>query len=193
MLRELCMVSLEINNSLVLEQKQVLEQALSTNPKTQKILQKLIKQVIFEARAKVVAAAGSSMAHDPRETRKAVRTTVYKQILGANINMCDSRKAHGTNDYEPPRRSKVGQRGGNRIPRSAKTERMMKYKSYDRGMILRWQNTGTSGRASRYGNRGSIAPRNFFRGSAQRALSAAINHLSQLIDTELNNILNKKK
>ena len=187
------MRGIEINNSVVLEQQQILEQALSTNPKTQKALQKLIRQVIFEARAKVVAAAGSSMKSDPRETRKAVRTTVYKQLLGANINMMNSRKAHGTNDYEPPRRLREGQRGGNRIPRGTKTQRMISYKSYDRGMILRWQNTGTSGRESRYGNRGSIAPRNFFMSAAQQAISAAADHLSQLIDTELMNILNKTK
>ena len=187
------MVSLDMNFSVVLEQKQILEQALSTNPKTQKALQKLIRQVIFEARAKVMSAARGKMKSDPRETRLAVRTTVYKQLLGANINMMNSRKAHGNNDYEPTRKLREGQRGGNRIPRSTKTQRMMSYAGYDRGMVLRWLNTGTSGRESRYGKRGSIAPRNFFMGAAQSALSSAVDHLSQLIDTELMNILNKKK
>ena len=187
------MVSLEINDAVVLEQKQVLEQALSTNPKTQKALQKLINKVIMEARAKVVAAAGSAMGQDPRESRKAIRTTVYKQLLGANINMFNSRKAHGSNNYQPPRTLRKNHPGGNRLPRSAKTERMMSYAGYDRGMVLRWQNSGTSGRESRYGNRGSIAALNFFRGAAESALSRAVDRLSQLIDTELNNILNKKK
>ena len=187
------MVSLEINDAVVLEQKQVLEQALSTNPKTQKALQKLIRQVIFEARAKVMASARGKMKRDPRETRLAVRTTVYKQLLGANINMMNSRKAHGNNDYEPPRRLREGQRGGNRIPRGPKTQRMMSYAGYDRGMVLRWLNTGTNGRESRYGVRGAIAPRNFFMGAAQSALTAAVDHLSQLIDKELMNILNKNK
>ena len=44
------MVSLEVNFDVVLKQKQVLEQALSTNPKTEKALQKLIHKVILEAR-----------------------------------------------------------------------------------------------------------------------------------------------
>ena len=187
------MIGLEINDAVVLEQKQVLEQALSTNPKTQKALQKLIRQVIFEARAKVMSAARGKMKSDPRETRLAVRTTVYKQLLGANINMMNSRKAHGNNEYEPTRKLRERQRGGNRIPRSTKTQRMMSYAGYDRGMVLRWLNTGTSGRESRYGNRGAIASRNFFMGAAQQALSTAVDHLSQLIDKELMNILNKKK
>lgn len=187
------MVSLDINNAVVLEQKQALEQALSTNPKTQKALQQLIQKVILEARAKVVAAAGSSMAHDPRETRKAVRSTVYKRILGANINILNSRKAHGSNSYEPKRKLQEGQRGGNRLPRSVKTQRMMSYSGFDRGMVLRWQNSGTSVRESRFGNRGSVPAHNFFSGAANRALSAAVSTLSQLIDTELENILNKKK
>lgn len=189
------MVSLEVNFDVVLKQKQVLEQALSTNPKTEKALQKLIRKVIFEAREKVVSAAGSAMEHDPRETKRAVRTTVYKKIIGANINMFNSRKAHGSNNYEPPQTLRPGQRGGNRIPRSTKTQRMMSYAPLDRGMILRWQNDGAGqgGRSSRYGNRGSIAPRNFFKSSGDRALAAAVSKLSQLIDTELENILNKKK
>ena len=47
------MFGLEIENSVVLEQKKILEQALSTNPRTQKALQKLIRRVIMDAREKV--------------------------------------------------------------------------------------------------------------------------------------------
>ena len=187
------MISLDVNDAAVLEQKQVLEQALSKNPKTQKALQKLINKVIMEARSKVVSAAGSAMEHDPRGTRQAVRTTVYKRILGANINIYNSRKAHGSNNYEPPRTLRKDHPGGNRLPRSVKTQRMMSYASYDRGMILRWQNSGTSERESRYGKRGSITALHFFRSAGENALIQAVDRLSQLIDTELENILNKKK
>ena len=179
----------------MVEQRQVLEQALSTNPKTQKALQKLIRKVIMEARAKVVDAADRAMKSDPRETQRAVRTTVYKQILGANINIYNSRKAHGTNSYEPQRKgtSDPSGRGGNRLKRSPKTQRMMSYAPLDRGMILRWINTGVSERTTRYGKRGSISARNFFRNAGERALVQAADNLANLIDTELENILNKKK
>ena len=192
------MVGLEINDAVVVEQKKVLEQALSTNPKTQKALQKLIRQVIIEARAQVVSNIKFENG-DPRHTARAVRTSVYKKILGANINVYNGRKAHGSNNYEAPRTLRPGQRGGNRVPRGRNTERMLKYAPNDRQMILRWVNSGTGermagtrgGRIS--GNRGSIAPRNFFKAKGDRALVQAADTLANLIDTELMNILNKKK
>ncbi len=192
------MVGLEINDAIVVEQKKVLEQALSTNPKTQKALQKLIRQVIIEARAQVVSNIKFENG-DPRHTARAVRTSVYKKILGANINVYNGRKAHGSNNYEAPRTLRPGQRGGNRVPRGRNTERMLKYAPNDRQMILRWVNSGTGermagtrgGRIS--GNRGSIAPRNFFKANGDRALVQAADALANLIDTELMNILNKKK
>ena len=192
------MVGLEINDAVVVEQKKVLEQALSTNPKTQKALQKLIRQVIIEARAQVVSNIKFENG-DPRHTARAVRTSVYKKILGANINVYNGRKAHGSNNYEAPRTLRPGQRGGNRVPRGRNTERMLKYAPNDRQMILRWVNSGTGertagtrgGRIS--GKRGSIAPRNFFKAKGDRALVQAADTLANLIDTELMNILNKKK
>ena len=207
------MVSLEVNDAVVLEQQQVLEKALSTNPKTQKALQKLIRQVIKEARAKVVSAARSKMKNDPRGAARAVRTAVYKKILGANINIYNSRKAHGSTSYEPPRKLRPGQRGGNRMARGSETERYMSYEALDRGFILRWVNSGTGGRYAGNGRngrtqadkdafvlrtggkgwRGKIAPRNFFRGAGERALVQATDALANLIDTELEAMLNKKK
>jgi len=201
------MIGLEINDSVVMEQRQVLEQALSTNPKTQKALQKLIRQVILEARAQVVGSIQFQNG-DPRQTRRAVRTTVYKQILGANINIYNSRRAHGSTSYEPPRKGTTG-RGGNRRSRNSNTQRIMSYEANDRGFILRFVNSGTNGRnihftvnESRHadkwnahpntGNRGQITPRNFFRPAGERALVQAADHLANLIDSELENILNKK-
>jgi hypothetical protein len=47
--------------------------------------------------------------------------------------------------------------------------------------------------ASVYGNRGSIAPRDFFRAGAEPRLRAATDYLADLIDQELENILNVRK
>ena len=206
------MVSLEVNDAVILEQQQVLEKALSTNPKTQKALQKQIRQVIFEARAEVMNNIKFNNG-DPRQSRRAVRTTVYKKILGANINIYNSRKGGdaGSNSYEPPRHP--SRRGGNRMTRSDRTNKIMHYEPKKRGFILRFVNSGTDGRYAGYGRngrnevekqkfilnnggrgwRGQIAPRNFFRGAAERALVKAVDVLANLIDTELENILNKKK
>jgi hypothetical protein len=74
----------------------------------------------------------------------------------------------------------------------------MHYGPHDRQWILRFINSGTSdrmagsrgGRLS--GNRGSIAARNFFSGTGERALTKAAENLATLIDTELEAMLNKK-
>lgn len=203
------MFGLEIENSVVLEQKKILEQALSTNPRTQKALQKLIRRVIMDAREKVSRGARSAMDSDPRHTAEAVRTSVYKRILGANVNIYNSRKAHGKNNYVPTRKGSTG-RGGNRRSVSPITNRMMSYAPLDRGFVLRWINSGVKGRNISFqenprrkvdkwnkhpntGYRGSIAPRNFFEGSGKRALAVAADELSGLIDKELEVILNKTK
>ena len=204
------MISLELDDAVVLEQQQVLEKALSTNPKTQAALRKLIKRVIMQARAEVVSNIHFKNG-DPRNSARAVRTAVYKKILGANINIYDSRKKHGTQNYTPPRTLHPGQRGGNRRVRHFRD--MGIYAPEDRGFILRWVNEGmtkTNPRVVKFtpnesrkvdkwnkhpntGNRGAIAPRNFFRGAAERALVKATGILAEMIDTELEEMLNKKK
>jgi hypothetical protein len=203
------MFKLDINDSVVVEQRQVLEQALSTNPRTQKALQKLIRQTIIEARAKVIQHVPFN---DPREARKSIRTAVYKKILGANINIYNSHRTNGRTDYEPPRKLRPGQRGGNRRTRSVRTDTVMHYGPYDRGFILRFQNDGTAPRnitkltrvegtnkyrwsslGGTYGNRGSIKARHWFKGLSEEMLVAQADKLANLIDTELMDILNKTK
>lgn len=203
------MVSLEVNDSVVLEQKQILEQALSTNPKTQAALRKLIRKVISEARKDTIGNIHFKNG-DPRGARQSVRTAVYKKILGANINIYNSKKAHGVSNYTPPRKGSTG-RGGNRRPRVSRD--LGKYGPLDRGFILRWVNDGMTKTVPRLinfteregrrvdkwnkhpntGNRGSITARHFFRGAAEPTLVKAADALANLIDTELENILNKKK
>ena len=193
------MIELEVNNTVILEQQKVLEAALSTNPKTQKVLQKLIRKALMEVRPDLVSAARGAMGSDPRGAAHGIRLSVYKKILGGNVNILNMRKKAGKpTTYEPPRKLQPGQRGGNRVPRGNRTDTVMHYGPHDRQWILRVINSGTSdrmagsrgGRLS--GNRGNIAPRNFFRGAGERALAQAADNLATLIDTELEAILNKK-
>ena len=193
------MIELELNDSVVVEQRKVLEQALSTNPKTQKALQKLIRQALMEVRPELVSAARSAMGSDPRGAAHGIRTAVYKKILGGNVTILDmKRKAGAPTNYEPPRKLKPHQRGGNRVLRGQRTNTVMHYGPHDRQWILRFINSGTSDRTAGTrngrlsGNRGAIAPRNFFRGAGERALAQAADNLATLIDTELEAILNKK-
>ena len=209
------MIGFEFNDTIILEQKKVLESALSTNPKTQKALQKLIRKALMQARSELSDYIKTKLANDdPRGAARAVRTSVYKKILGGNINILNSRKAHGTNSYEPPRTLRPGQRGGNRRPRSQRTNTVMHYAGEDRQFILRFVDSGTKQRAierltevkrasggskfvwrqdaSKYGNRGSIAARNFFKTGADPRLRRATEYLADLINEELEAMLNKK-
>lgn len=186
------MFEFEANEAVIMESQKALEAALSTSPEAQKVLRKIIRKYVKEARTQVVNSIHFKNG-DPRKSTWAVRNAVYKKVLGANINIFDSRKAHGANSYEPQRKLRQGQRGGNRLQRSAKTDRMMHYAPQDRGMILRWQNEGTGERTTRYGSRGAIAARNFFRPLGDRALGMMRDNLAVAIEEEMEKILTKQK
>lgn len=202
------MFAFEVNDSVILESQQALEAALSTNPKAQAVLRKIIRKYILEAREKVINDIKFKNG-DPRGAAKAVRTAVYKKVLGANINIFNSRKAHGTNNYEPPRKG-TPKRGGNRRKRSQRTSQIMSYSPLDRGFILRWINDGTNERNINFkpndrrkvdkwnmhpntGNRGSIAARHFFRPSGDRALGMMRDKLAVAIEEEMTRLLTTQK
>ena len=150
---------------------------------------KIIREAIKAARSMVTADAKGAVGNDPRHAYKAVRTMVYKRILGGNINILQKRKAgSGKSGYEPPRTLRPGQRGGNRVPRSTRTQQMMDYEGSDRGFILRFLNSGTGQRTAGtrngrlHGNRGSIAARNWFPSSGHRAMNAAAQYIIDELD-----------
>ena len=156
----------------------------------------------MEIRPSLVSSVRSALESDPRGAAHGVRISIYKKILGGNINILNMRRKAGRlTAYEPPRKLDANphQRGGNRIPRGRRTNTVMHYGPHDRQWILRIVNSGTGertagtrgGRLS--GSRGSIAPRNFFGPAAQSALVKAVNNLSTMIDNELEAILNKNK
>jgi hypothetical protein len=68
---------------------------------------------------------------------------------------------------------------------------MMHYAPLDRGMILRWVNSGTGERTTRYGKRGSIAARNFFHNLGDRAMGQMRDNLATAIEAEMQAILNE--
>ena len=150
---------------------------------------KIIREAIKAARSMVTQDAKGAVGNDPRHAYKAVRSMVYKRILGGNISILQKRKAgSGKSGYEPQRTLRPGQRGGNRVPRSTRTQQMMDYEGSDRGFILRFLNSGTGQRTAGtrngrlHGNRGSIAARNWFPSSGQRAMNAAAQYIIDEID-----------
>lgn len=174
----------------LVQQRQELESLLMSNPAMEKKVQKIVRKVLSHVRKDVSQAARNAMGADPRQAYKAVKTAVYRQILGGNVSLLNKRRASGkTSGYEPPRKLRPGQRGGNRVPRGSRTQQVMDYEGSDRIFILRFLNQGTGQRTtgSRGGrivgaNRGRITPRNFFALTSHSAMRKAAGELSQLID-----------
>ena len=174
-----------------------LEALLMSNPEMEKKVQGLIRKVLMAARKQVMGDIPFKHG-DPRQAVKAVKTAVYKRILGGSVSLYNKRGAgKGGNDYEPPRKGSSG-RGGNRRARSPRTAQIMGYEGSKRAFILRFINEGVNGRAINFevndnrkvdkwnkhpntGNRGSIAARNFFANSSHKALQQAAAQLDQLI------------
>ena len=167
-----------------------LERLLISNPEMEKKVRKILRKVIREVAKQVSLSASAAIPNDPRKAANAVRSTTYQMLLGGNVNLYNSRKAGKGQPYYPVRRLRDGQRGGNRIPRSRRTEQMMSYVGADRAFILRWLESGTATRSSRYGNRGAIAARNWFGPASDRAMNAAVEQfntlLEELITKEMN-------
>ena len=165
------------------EQRKELDKLMMSNSAMEKKVQGLIRKVLGEVRKAIGDDAKHTMKSDPRQAYKAVRTAVYKRILGGNVNILQKKRASGNRStYSPPRTLRQGQRGGNRRPRSPRTVQIESYTGSDRGFILRFINSGTKDRDTKYGNRGHITARNFFGQRSQREMEAAAQNLERLID-----------
>ena len=190
------MINFEFDNAVVMRQKAALESMLVSNPDTAANIRKLITQEIAKARAAISQSAKGAMASDPRQAYKAVRRSVYKSILGGQVNILNPRGGASSSGSSFVKARKLDnhphQRGGNRCKRSARTDQVDGYVGKDRGFILRFVNSGTVARQTRYGNRGSIAARNFMASSGQRELEAAAERLGALIDKELVRLMSDK-
>jgi hypothetical protein len=192
-----------------------LGEASTKNPMMRKRINEVIRTALMEVRKKLQneAKSGLDMQSDPRKAYKAVRMAVYRRIFGGQVNILQSRKAGAGHFYTPPRKgtSDPKGRGGNRRPRSQRTIDLMTYQGVDRGFILRFLNQGTTTRnithltevkradgtskfrftsnGCKYGNRGSIAARNWFGNASLRELERQASNLDAMIDNILEGIL----
>ena len=199
------------------EQRKELDKLLMSNPQMEKRVQGLIRKVLGEVRKRL--GENIPFKHgDPRKAYKAIRTIVYKRVLGGNVNILNKRRAGPLTEYSPTRTLRSGQRGGNRRLRSERTYKLESYSGPDRGFILRFLNSGTAdryisfkydearehvtrgsqggnlrkyGRTINTGYRGSIAPRNWFGNRSQREMQNAARNLERLIDLLIKQEFNK--
>lgn len=187
-------------------------EASTKNPEMRKRINEVIRQVLAKVRKSLQgqAQSGLQMNSDPRHAYKAVRMAVYRRIFGGQVNILQSKRAGALRFYEPPRKLRPKQRGGNRMKRESggRTETMMSYTGKDRGFILRFLNQGTEprytgGRNGRTqderdrfvsahggrGFRGRIKARNWFGGASQKELENASQNLDRMIDDIVAGIL----
>ena len=192
------------------EQRKELDRLLMSNPAMEKKVQGLIRKVLAAVKKSLGQAARDKMKSDPRNAYKAIRTAVYKRILGGNVNILNKRRASSAGgSYTPTRTLRSGKRGGNRRARSERTMKLESYEGSDRGFILRFLNAGTNdryidflpdnsrehvhrgsqggnikkyGKTINTGRRGRIKARNWFGNRSQREMEAAANNLEKFID-----------
>lgn len=187
-----------------------LDRLLTSDPDMEKRLQGLIREILKEARSELSnnAASGLQMKSDPRQAYRAIRSVVYRQILGGNVNILRKRKAGSPHDTWLPS-SHTG-RGGNRRTRGDRTKQLQGYWGPDRGFILRFLNSGAvkrsirnfktdphradvkrgsrGGDVTKYGKtvntgaRGNIAARNWFGNAGQHALEQAADKFTAYIE-----------
>ena len=165
----------------------------------QKSLYNAVRRYLRDAETelRLLTIGSMGLPNDPRASRYGVsrdkvrskKGLIYGQIKIYQPKTAGNRK----NTYVQPRKldQNPHQRGGNRVPRSARTQQMLDYGPRDRGMILRWLSGGTGNRTAGtrngklHGNRGSIAPRNYFGRAVNANVDTVLEHLAQKIDAKI--------
>ena len=204
------MIKMEVDSQLLENQRNALKACMAVDSE----FEKRLREHIFEELKRVRFTIADNINFkngDPRGTARAVKRYVAAKYLGGVVSIRSPKTMSGsTNNYEPPRTLRPGQRGGNRMPRSLSTHTRMHYGPQDRNFILNFLNAGT---APRYANgrnvtgnnnnrrnffklqeegdwyRGSIAPRNFFGTLGEPAMKTALENIVKMIDEEWQNLL----
>lgn len=200
------MVGLEVDTQMLENQRLALQACMTVDSELGKRLREHIFQELKRIRNDV--AGGLKFANgDPRGTRGAVKRYVAGKYLGGVVSILDGKKSGSKNSYEAPRKLRPGQRGGNRMLRSQRTDDMLHYGPDERGFILRFVNSGTIPRYANGRNvvgrnmrnffklqeegdyyRGSIAARNFMDRLGSPSMQKAVDNLSKMIDEEFNKL-----
>lgn len=204
---------IEVNSQVFENQRRILQALTVVNSE----MSQRLRESIFNELKKVRDNISSSIHFkngDPRGTAKAVKRYIARKYMGGVVSILSSRQASGVrNTYEEPRKLRSGQRGGNRMLRSPRTDYILGLAPQDRGFILRMVNSGThpryaNGRNGKWKNgnnrtffklqedgtyyRGSISPRNFFAQEGHRQMEAAVQNLSKMIDEEFQKLFNEQ-
>lgn len=182
-----CMVQVEVNQQVAQNTSEALAVLFVNNPETRKRIRKIIREELKDAAKRLREDAKYEMEEDPRKAYRAIKSSVYRKILGGNVSILNPRRAGARYQLIKPRKLDMNprQRGGNRRTRSERTNAVDSYFGKDRAFILRFLNSGTADRHTQYGNRGSIAARNWFPDTGQKELELASENLANIMEEEL--------
>lgn len=203
------MLGIEIDNQTLENQKLALQACMTVDSELGKRFRELIFQELKRVRNDI--AGGLKFANgDPRGTRGAVKRYIASKYLGGVVSILDGKRTGSRNSYEAPRKLRPGQRGGNRMIRSNRTDDILHYGPDERNFILRFINSGThpryangrNGKWDKRGNnstffklqeqgdyyRGSIAPRNFMNTLGKPSMQKALENLSKMVDEEFDKL-----
>lgn len=105
------------------------------DPEFKQRLVDAIAMVLYEARKEASEEVKKYMYDSAHEAFRAVHRSVYKKIIGGNMNILTQRRALRRGSVRPSWRGRM-----------KRTTDMLSYVGIDRGMILRWINDGTAER-----------------------------------------------
>ena len=116
-LGEYAFKSADINHSFevtgLAELSKKLDALLMKDPNMEKKIQHIIGRALRKAEKSLEKYVDTSvLKNDPRSAAKAIRYTVYRRILGGNLNILHGKKRGATSSYVPERHP--SRRGGNR-------------------------------------------------------------------------------
>ena len=182
------MVHAELNRNVAQNTSEALAVLFVNNPDTRKRIRKIIREELKDAAKRLREDAKYEMDEDPRKAYRAVKSSIYRKILGGNVSILNPRKAGARYQLVRPRKldQNPRQHGGNRRKRSERTNAIDSYFGKDRAFILRFVNNGTNDRQTRYGNRGRISVSgNWFPNMGQKELELAAENLANIMEEEL--------
>lgn len=163
------------------------------NPDARKLVKDTIRKELREARKRIVQDVRSGLNSDPRKAYLAVKYSLYKRILGGNLSILNPRRTGSRYKLIVPRKLDMNpnQRGGNRRPINDKLNDRSTYFGKDRAFILRFINSGTDERETRFGKRGSLRQTRIFETSSAYQIETAQDNIAKLIEEVLQEVIDK--
>ena len=176
----------EIDEASFEQVNEALARLMVTHPDTKKRIKKMLQAEAKKVRKNISKDVHNNMPNDPRRAYTAVKRSLYRRVLGFNVSILNPRRGSvkAMALWNPHRKldDNPNQRGGNRRPRSNRTKEVDGYIAASRAFVLRFNNSGTADRETRFGSRGAIRTRRVFETSASFQMEGAMNEISQMIE-----------